>query len=297
MPIDTDRIQKSIRKLRKFLKRSPKRPSSSEIHDLRTNARRFEAAVEALALDRGKNQRRLLRDLGRVRKRAGKVRDMDVLTGFTLTINLEGEQDCVVQLLETLGTDRTKYAKKLRGVVDTVGPRLRRRLKRCASMLQNAVEEIPKKRVDPQASTEAMARAFRLSEELNEPARLNKTNLHPYRLKVKDLRYILQLAEDANQHELVDKLGKVKDAIGEWHDWEELCAIAKDVLDDHGAKCKLLPKLVAISETKYDEALSLAEHIRKVFLDSTANRRGRERGRKTPRIRPPVLAAVSAISA
>src|SRR6202022_1445934 len=199
MPIDTDRIQKSIRKLRKFLKRSPKRPSSSEIHDLRTNARRFEADVEALALDRGKNQRRLLRDLGRVRKRAGKVRDMDVLTGFALTTNLEGEQDCVVQLLETLGTNRTKSAKKLRGLVATGGPRLRRRLKRCASMLQNTVEEIPKKRVDPQASTEAMARAFRLSEELNEPARLNKTNLHPYRLKVKDLRYILQLAEGANQ--------------------------------------------------------------------------------------------------
>src|ERR1022692_4001100 len=108
MAIDTDRICKPVRNLRMFLKKSPKRPSSGQIHDLRTNSRRFEATVDAFGLSSHKNELRLLRDLARVQKRAGKVRDMDVLTGYALTVNLDGEQDCLVQLLETLGTNHEK---------------------------------------------------------------------------------------------------------------------------------------------------------------------------------------------
>jgi hypothetical protein len=58
----------------------------------------------------------------------------------------------------------------------------------------------------------------------------------PTALKVKELRYVLQLSEDAQKQQLVNKLGAVKDAIGEWHDWEELIAIAANALS-HGARC------------------------------------------------------------
>jgi CHAD domain-containing protein len=52
------------------------------------------------------------------------------------------------------------------------------------------------------------------------PLQLRKSNLYQYRLKVKELRNLLQLAEDADQQAFIDRLGEVKDAIGEWHDWE-----------------------------------------------------------------------------
>src|SRR5438552_3075810 len=99
MSIDVDRIQKPVRKLRKILKKMPKRPSANKIHDLRTNSRRFETTVDALGLSTGNNEKRLLRRLSRVRKRAGKVRDMDVLISHALATNVEGEQDCLIQVL------------------------------------------------------------------------------------------------------------------------------------------------------------------------------------------------------
>src|SRR5438105_694491 len=84
-------------------------------------------------------------------------------------------------------------------------------------------------------------------------------------LKVKQLRNILQMAENSDQQEFVKLLGEVKDAIGEWHDWEELVAMAREVLD-RGTNCQLLHQLRRIADTKYRNALALSEAMRKKFL-------------------------------
>ena len=52
MPLDIDRIEKSVRRVTKFLAKAPKDPTPKKVHDLRTSARRLEAAVEALGLVR-----------------------------------------------------------------------------------------------------------------------------------------------------------------------------------------------------------------------------------------------------
>ena len=115
MPLDVDRIQQSVRRVRKFLAKAPKNPPPQEIHDLRTSARRLEATVEALGLDSKRREKRLLRDLEQVRKRAGKVRDMDVFTGHLLALpQMENETECLIELAEHLGIKRAKAAKKLR---------------------------------------------------------------------------------------------------------------------------------------------------------------------------------------
>jgi hypothetical protein len=51
-------------------------------------------------LNRGK-EKRLLRDLARLRKLAGKIQDMDVFTACALTVHVDGEQDCAVRLAFT----------------------------------------------------------------------------------------------------------------------------------------------------------------------------------------------------
>src|SRR5262245_46072196 len=112
MSFDIQRIQKSTRRVTRFLRKNSRRPSSEAIHNLRTDLRRLETAFLILGLDAKKNIRRMLRDLAEVRKCAGKVRDMDVLTADALTLKDEGEQDCMVQLLEYLGMKRGKYARK-----------------------------------------------------------------------------------------------------------------------------------------------------------------------------------------
>jgi len=68
------------------------------------------------------------------------------------------------------------------------------------------------------------------------------------------------VAESLETRGFIDSLGPVKDAIGEWHDWEELIAIASD-LDEHRPNCKLVRELKTISDRKYERALSLTNEI------------------------------------
>jgi CHAD domain-containing protein len=283
MALDTDRIEKTVRKLRKLVKKAPKRPTPDNIHDLRTYTRRFEAAVAALKLDSRGNERRLLRDLKRARKRAGKIRDMDVLTSYTSDVDAGEQKNCQVQLLEYLGAKRYRQAKRLKRSMKNRSSAMRRRLKRSAKRLDKIMSADNKKSSVAQsaASAEAMAAAAKLSRELVEPATLNKSNLHPFRLKVKELRYILQMADSPDNRGFINSLGTVKDAIGEWHDWEELIAIASD-LDEHGPNCKLVRELKTISDRKYERALSLTNQMRKNYLRGSNGARKPSTGKLKP---------------
>src|SRR5882757_4451436 len=191
-------IQKSIRKLRKLVKKSPKRPTPDQVHDLRTHTRRFEAVAQALHLDSKRNERRVLRALARLRKRAGKVRDMDVLTAHTSNLHIDKDQDCLIQLLEYLGSARYQHARKLSREMRDTGPALRRRLKRTATRFEKLIpngKNGNKKSSNNQteATAEAAATVLKLATELEKPPTLNKNNLHSYRLNVKELRNVLQL--------------------------------------------------------------------------------------------------------
>src|SRR6267378_702360 len=130
MSLDPQRIQKTVSKLRKLVKKSPKRPTPDQVHDLRTHTRRFEAAAQALRLDSKRNERRVLRALARLRKRAGKVRDMDVLTAHTSNLHVDKDQDCLIQLLEYLGSPSYPHTKKFYHEMPQTGPALPRERKR-----------------------------------------------------------------------------------------------------------------------------------------------------------------------
>ena len=91
MSFDIERIHKSTRRITKFLKKNAKRPRSNAIHNLRTATRSLETTLITLGLDSKRKVKRVLRGLADVRKRAGRVRDMDVLTADALTIKEDGE--------------------------------------------------------------------------------------------------------------------------------------------------------------------------------------------------------------
>ena len=100
---------------------------------------------------------------------------------------------------------------------------------------------------------------------------------------------MLELAPD--HPKFVDDVGEAKDAIGEWHDWEELVAIASEVLD-HG-NCKLMRKLKETADTKYAHAHRVAERLRATYLKSSSH------GRKGPHrveLRQSAMAASAALS-
>src|SRR4051812_1977598 len=106
MPLDPNRFVKPAKKLRKLLKKTDRKPDPDAVHDLRTNIRRIEAVLEVLSLEPDGKHSSIIKPLGRIRKRAGKVRDIDVLTGFASSVHVQNENDCMVRLLENLGARR-----------------------------------------------------------------------------------------------------------------------------------------------------------------------------------------------
>ncbi len=297
MAVDTDRMQKPVRKIRKLLKKMPASPSPDDVHDLRTNSRRIEAALQALSLDSRRTGKQVLKQISKLRKRAGKVRDMDVLTSYVSQMpRLAGEQDCFVDLLEYLGAQRQKHAKKLDGARKQYAAPLRKRLKQTSRQINKALPRNGRHNSGGDTlSTEAAASALHLLSELNQPARLGRNNLHPYRLKVKELRNVLEMAENGKEKEFVKRLGEVKDAIGEWHDWDELLVIAKDVLDH--ANCQLLAELRKTADAKFKHALALAESMRKQFLRVPERMKKRSSGTNARGPAEPVWFATSALVA
>jgi len=296
MALDLAGVRRSIHKLRKLLEKARSRPSPAKVHDLRTHTRRFEVTVEAFGLGDRRHERRLLSDLGKLRKRAGSVRDMDVLTGYAATVSAEGEQDCLVELLEYLGAERYRHARRLRTLLRQDGTALRRRLKRTCKRIERLIpadggHESDENRV---VRKQAMATALRLSGELLVPGTLSRKTLHPYRLKVKDLRNVLKMATDADGKGFVAQLGDVKDAIGEWHDWEALLTVAAERLN-HGTRCRLLREVRAIGDRKYERALSLTNRMRREYLRLPRHRRV-ARASAGPGPATPVLEATAAMA-
>jgi CHAD domain-containing protein len=259
MAFDFGKVQDDIRRLRRFLKHSPKHATPHEVHSVRTAIRRFEAAMQALALDSNGNEQRLLKKLVKLRKRAGNVRDLDVLTGYVATLEIDDEDSCLVQLLEYLGWEHGRRSQQFHSTAMKQGESLRRRLKRTSIRLEALAKGGVAGNTAPGYTTLS---ELRLQRELTAPIRLTKNNLHPYRLQVKELRYMLEMENDLADGELIEILVQVKDAIGEWHDWQELLTIARDNLH-HASNCKLIPLLQKTTKQKLKHALAVANAGRK----------------------------------
>ena len=97
--------------------------------------------------NRSGNDKKLLKLLGRLRKKAGRVRDLDVQSAALRSLKIPQEPGRKSQLMRTLAEERAKREKKLVKSLDkqTIAE-VRKRLKRTAASL-----EIPRN-ADPLAS-------------------------------------------------------------------------------------------------------------------------------------------------
>ena len=287
MPLDSDRLLKPMKKLGKLTRTLRRDAPPETVHELRTTARRIEATVYALHLDEQEPGKALLGDMEVVRKLAGKVRDCDVLIQYTASLHPgEEEQDCLVRLLETLGAERHGHAKQLHRGMRDQGRALRKELKAARKDIAGLLSG---DEGNGNAAQTAAATALELAGQLSAPQRLNAATLHPYRLTVKQLQNTLRLAAGASHAGLLEELGQVKDAIGEWHDWEALVTIATEVIEhDH---CQLLTTLQQTEQRKRKQALAAATRLRANTLRKPA--RGQRASRGTSR---PVLTAIAMLT-
>jgi len=96
--------------------------------------------------------------------------------------------------------------------------------------------------------------------ELGDWPPLDASNIHAFRLKVKGLRYVLQLYADADAG-FVEALGDVQRRIGDWHDWQQLAEIARAVLDPEQDRA-LLSRIDRIAKRKFGQALASGNALR-----------------------------------
>jgi CHAD domain-containing protein len=282
MPLNADEVGKHFRKLRKSLRKLGRRPTPEEVHDLRTRSRRVEASLQALLLDNTGKGRKALKVVDPIRKRAGQVRDMDVLS--ELASGLVSQDKCRLRLLEYLSEQRLKGAAKLHRKTAQKRQDAERRLKGLSVKFKG--------NSDGQGSNawpaEAAAVALQLSGQLQRWSTLSAKNIHEFRKLAKQLRYVLKLSGESG--ELIERLGEVKDAVGLWHDWLELDQIAQKQLR-HPGRCAVKQEIRSEQRRKFGQALRDANRLRTQYFPA-GNKP--QRRRKTTR---PVLEAAEKLAA
>jgi CHAD domain-containing protein len=282
-----------LRKLHKELSHPARTLNPEDVHDLRTRCYRVESTLQAIGLAQDSRGSDLVGALEEIRKKAGKVRDADVMTNLAATLADEGQGDALVQLLENLGIRRDRFAAKLkktinaeRGTACSELKRIRKRIeKHLAVSDSNAAENW---------SRNAITRSVELSQEIAGWPKLTAGNLHPFRLKVKQFRSVLQLSTDP-EREFLDALRETKDSAGEWHDWSELEARSVKVLGDQG-RSKLPKQIRSITEDRLQHALNLATSLREKYFGLDESRQG-SRKKSPVKIKEPVLRAAAKMAA
>lgn len=290
MAIEFEKAGKPFSRLRKTLKQLPGDPSPENVHRLRTATRQIEAVLAATS-PKKKPDRRLLKTMKPLRRAAGQVRDMDVLVTNAQSLPRNGDDSSLMILLEHLGNARVAGARELRKAVDKRRKEARRALKESSKVVAGKIQQ-----GENQLPIDANAAALTLTAELAEWPELAAENIHPFRIKLKELRYILQLADNPSP-EYVGLLGAVKDHIGEWHDWDELFGIAKKVCEPD-ASYSLIKKIDSIRKDKLAQALSGANALRAGYLVKPDSGRGVKSGLKKPvaRVQDSATAAAASLS-
>src|ERR1700758_1540403 len=97
MAISAERGKSIFRKTEKELLRLSSGHRAEAVHGFRTAARRLQTLLEQVVADNNRKQEKLVKMLNRIRKSAGKVRDIDVQLEAlrSLKVPQEPRQDAV----------------------------------------------------------------------------------------------------------------------------------------------------------------------------------------------------------
>jgi CHAD domain-containing protein len=242
--------------LSRFVTKLSEGVSEKGVHRLRTTIRRVETLAYHAATNLGKKQQKALEEIGALRKRAGKVRDLDIQIGLLNSIGNGSASPDRRALADALRKKRAKQVARLAVALRKLeGSKLFSRLARIAdgSGAEQASEPATLAQVREQLSQLA---SHYSSRQILRPARL-----HELRIKLKLLRYQSELAGDTpDQRELIEEIKSVQDSIGEWHDWEMLAQSAEKYFNDR-VNCALLVEIRSLLAAKHATAGSAASKL------------------------------------
>jgi CHAD domain-containing protein len=244
MPLDQKLSARSFDKLKRQISKLKENSAPESVHRFRTCARRVEVLLAEFTPEPSGNERKLLKQLAKLRKKAGKVRDLDVQTG--LLRNLRSPQAAAhkTQLQRVLTGERARREKKLQKSLDkdTIGD-IRKRVRRAAR--EFAVAE----------TMEPLSIARGLLNQVHADGAITEEMLHQYRIAGKRARYVAELAGDSDGVKaLVAQLRSMQDGIGDWHDWLQLTERAEQLFGGI-QDSSLVAQLRNVTRAKYREAV------------------------------------------
>jgi CHAD domain-containing protein len=246
MSIALDRSQLAFHKTERALLRLSSGQSAESVHGFRTTTRRLETLLEQLLPELDRNQKKLLKILNRIRRRAGKVRDLDVQLAALRSLKVPQEPRRKTQLMHRLIELRAKHEKRLRKLLTNSAIReLRKRLKRGA------------KEVRAENSRDALTVARAMLNEVVRPAGpVSEDLLHQYRTVVKRARYAAEFApKSAEATQFISQVKRLQDAVGNWHDWLILTQAAAKRLGDVN-QSSLVAVLHNVTGSKFRHAVA-----------------------------------------
>jgi len=246
MAIARERGKLIFRRTERALSRLSSEPDTEAVHRFRTSVLRLEILLEQLSPGRDRKRKKLLQRLRRIRKGAGKLRDIDVQLGALRTLKIPLEPRRKRQFVQALLEIRAKRELKLRKLLkkrDIL--ELRRRLARVAKEADFGA------RIDPLTVARRMLEAVPVS-----PHPADETTLHCYRMVVKRARYAAEFAPPTSASKLlIAQLKRLQYAIGHWHDWFALTQTAVKRLGDV-TQSALVAALHTVTRAKFRQAVA-----------------------------------------
>src|SRR6266851_2211288 len=232
MSIAPERCRLVFQKLERDLDRLSAQPEAKKVHRFRTGVRRLQTLLEELCPARDRNQKRLLKLLTRIRKKAGKVRDLDVQ----------------LAALRSLKFPQEPRSKALtREAVREIHKRLKRARKDFNPVNRDPLS-VARQILEPIAKADGAP-----TEEL----------VHQYRILGKRARYAAEFASKSPESaQFIAQIERVQDALGDWHDWLTLTQSAAKRLGDV-RESSLVAALHNVTGAKFRNAVTSlsASHV------------------------------------
>lgn len=316
-------IRRLARTLRGNLEKCVGDPDVDAVHDTRTGTRRLQATLENVVRETPAGAsgdavreaaQALMRQLKRIRRAAGAVRDLDVhrklleklaaralqQTGANENRESARQPTAAPSLLEMpeaklrtggiakQSDDLDAWLKHQRGAqadrLRTLAPELLVKFDKRRADLEAAMEQHRQRRKTKPPAVLALEAFARLATEMQ---LLDASNLHDFRKGAKKARYVAELAAqtDVEAGAVGQTLKKLQDEIGDWHDWLVLADEAHAALDASEGN-ELIGKVEAERERHFVAAMKTASKLRgRLMGEWLAAGQPRVRGR-TARPRP-----------
>jgi CHAD domain-containing protein len=218
------------------------------VHRLRTTSRRLQTLFNFCPMKLRGKERQALRELESIRKRAGKVRDLDVQLVLLKAIGNRSTASDRQSLQQALQAQRTRRAERL--TLAARGALHSKFSNHLFEALEHAVDDCLRARDGQAPFAEAQSRLEELSREFAQEPRLKSRRLHENRIELKMIRYLAEFADASEaQQQFLSELKSVQDVLGQWRDWELLVRSAEKQFAER-ANCSLVAEVRTLLATR-----------------------------------------------